>query len=535
MGRLLMIAEHIPPFVTTGLPGMCATPMLLPLLSTSRKQKEITFSKRIFYNNIVKMKRQLSLFGEYVERKPVYKKDNLSLYQRFLNAFVSMELEKGNSLKDAKEKGDKRWKDYYSQHQDEVPEFCQGQFPPAKKGKTFMNFGIDSSNSKDPKATAPATAAEDSDRARPGNAPASVSSFSAAAASTTGQQNKTAAGGSARPGDATTSVLPNPPPAPNRGSDKDSDKHYRDIPNVASLPKVDTSNVILDPVRRSVVEYFLEHLKINPDDILTPDVTSVPTFVVAIANAAARFNQYEHTMINYDSFRAKRWKKQTKIDEGRVKVNEQLSSIKETLVEISNIRVRQPSGNLKTVVSQSVLLKASLIHQVTASLSSVQITMDDVNERARVRIQQKKSQQDPIPNSNEYKVRSLNDCSLSWDQAVERLIMASSDEFPGPLSDLQLIECANTIRDMSVISMHDIIKKLRISETSGAQVEGILGNLLKWLPIMAVSRGFRSVVVNLHDIIYDESLLFDILSLDHEEPEEVTVDASGKQAEGLVS
>ena len=258
-------------------------------------------------------------------------------------------------------------------------------------------------------------------------------------------------------------------------------------------------------------------------------------FTDALTLTSARFYNYGLVKSDYESLsKSKKTWTSSKILDSKAAVASRLGHLADKLNDIAQIK---PANNLsdffqhldgKLQISQSTLLKANLMTDTITLLTLVGTELEQVTQRLKVRISQIRSTQDPIPVSQQFKIRCLNDRQLSWESAFTNITDHSSADFHGPLDQEHIIVCGEVLRQCSNLPVDLLISQiLGWNSVSEAQLHGVVGNLLQWFPLLAISRGFKTVFVNILEAILNGSLMDEIFNLDQKEQQNAADPVAG--------
>jgi len=116
--------------------------------------------------------------------------------------------------------------------------------------------------------------------------------------------------------------------------------------------------------------------------------------------------------------------------------------------------------------------------------------------------------------------RCLNfSADLSWDKAIALLEIPIGSFISGPLSSFQLRAVATTVSAEVAVSVREIAT---IQDVGQRELALLQQQLLTLFPVMIVSRGDTSIVVNLHQVVVSPGIFEVLLNLDTEEAEQGT-------------
>ena len=108
----------------------------------------------------------------------------------------------------------------------------------------------------------------------------------------------------------------------------------------------------------------------------------------------------------------------------------------------------------------------------------------------------------------------MNGLNLTWGTTLAELAQADENDFPGPLSRDDLLDCARHLTSSPGMPLRLLTKMLQREEGTWSFCHGCAMNLLRWFPILVVIRRSHTVVLNLHEVVLDEHIVDDLLHLD---------------------
>ena len=145
-------------------------------------------------------------------------------------------------------------------------------------------------------------------------------------------------------------------------------------------------------------------------------------------------------------------------------------------------------------------------------------TAELLSQKIRVRVAQLRGTFSPAPQSSFFWVLCINGLHLSWGTALSE--QAEDEEFPGPLSRDELLECAHYIVSSPGLPLLSIIESV-LGKQAARQWSfhhACTVNLMQWFPVMAVFRRSQIAMLNLHEMVLDEHIVDDLLHLDCSPP-----------------
>ena len=289
----------------------------------------------------------------------------------------------------------------------------------------------------------------------------------------------------------------------------------------AAVAIIDKDKYLQDK-RLSQVHKFVTTLCPNVDGILSEDMQCNSDFIAVAFPVAEAFLKYYEL---YNSYRArKRRHTKSKLQEVINEVEQKSKACAATLSQIATIKLSLSAGlaELSRASHDKNLLVSQLCEQLLL-LKNVVTSRKLLNDIRR-RIQQQDTSQSRAFEERKRKevtFQCLNaSADLSWDKAIGLLETPIGCFFHGPLSSIQLRAVATTLSGDVATSVQEIATT---QDVVGQRELALLQRqLLMLFPVMIVSRGDTSIVVNLHQVVVSPGTFETLLNLDTEEVEQGT-------------
>ncbi len=265
-----------------------------------------------------------------------------------------------------------------------------------------------------------------------------------------------------------------------------------------------------------IIQEFLRN--IGAPCHLQEDIKSVTAFMESLQSLAGLHYNFRSALEDFKSMTEsqRKWKKETNLEKAIKAANDSVAEAKERLCELDTIRLPAGASALKRY-SATYLHKANLIKNTMVQLQLAQKCINEATRLISIRLAMKKKEIDPLRQQKQYKLNCYNDTSLSWEEAFDNGL--TSSDFPGPLTGEQIIEAGKIVSSNTSASVAEIAESLGLSGLTMHTLFGIVSNVCQWFPVMSIVRENRGVVIDLHEMLVNEEMLVDVLTIDEEEAE----------------
>ena len=289
----------------------------------------------------------------------------------------------------------------------------------------------------------------------------------------------------------------------------------------AAVAVIDRDKYLHDK-RLSQIHKFVSTLCPNVNGILSEDMQCNSDFIAVAFPVAEAFLKYFEL---YNSYKARKKRHtKTKFQEAIVEVEQKSKACAATLRQIATIKLSLSTGlaELSRANHEKKLLVSQLCEQLlfVKECCHRQKLLNDI----RRQIRQQDASQSRVFEKNKRKVvtfQCLNaSADLPWDKAIGLLESPIGHFISGPLSSFQLRAVATTLSAEVAVSMQEIATTQDI--VGQRELELLQQQLLTLFPVMIVSRGDTSIVINLHQVVVSPGTFETLLNLDTEEAEQST-------------
>ncbi len=257
----------------------------------------------------------------------------------------------------------------------------------------------------------------------------------------------------------------------------------------------------------AIIQSFLCDIGVDQKRVLTQDVTSFTHFMHSLYNLSSTYMLYNETYSDYCTLHPTR-KQNTKLLQNKTAIEGLLAKASSTLNKLADQQVQLSMGK----IMQSVLEKAQTIQEMMTLVDNIRSKVDDQLRRLRVQISQKSEKCEPLSWSK-FHIKGQNDRSLTWEVAMENLVLSEIETFPG-LTCLELLKCAAIIQDTDSVSVTDLLESIGHKVPSYALKLCASKSLMEWLPVLILRKGVTFVAVNIHEAIVNPDFFEQILNVD---------------------
>ena len=186
---------------------------------------------------------------------------------------------------------------------------------------------------------------------------------------------------------------------------------------------------------------------------------------------------------------------------------QQKNAIVKQLKEVSEMTL-----NPNKAIIQSALRKSSLLQKTVVMFGEYENTVNPQLKAVRVQISHRKSNTDPFPRGHSFYLKCTNNMSLTWVEAFDNVIAAPNKQFSTGLSCEDIIKCGRLLETTDSIPIVDLLTSI------GQYVPVVVQNeyckiLSKWFPVMTVSCGGKTLMINIHELYLNPDTFCDLLML----------------------
>ncbi len=266
---------------------------------------------------------------------------------------------------------------------------------------------------------------------------------------------------------------------------------------VSTLLSTASPDTVKSDISRTNIVGLLEKIDINPDELLTSDVLGVKVFTQTLAKLSLLHLQFEKEKFDYSLLTKKQFT-QSEIKNQISAAQRQLQELVIALQKICNCIIGPDTSDL----IRRAVLKQTLIQEAVGEIARCSTAMSDALQRLRVRTAQMRSANQTLPQGNDVRVQCFNTDALTWEASVGNNL--STEVKLGVMTVTGFLRVVAVIKDSAVT---DVAHLMQYIDTSSTQAEKsyslchqVASTLLLFLPVMAVYRGQKIILVNLHEL-----------------------------------
>ena len=287
---------------------------------------------------------------------------------------------------------------------------------------------------------------------------------------------------------------PPPQPTPSTSSFASGNAPVHNIIDVTKDTAVD--------IKRHEVKNFLSNFA---PSLLTDDVLNNDSFVSGVSNFVADISKFKLLESEYkvDAQRSTK----TKLRSDLLDVSQMVSSLFEKMDGAGEIKLSFSQGTAQ--LSLQAAKKNGKLTEILAAAASVTHKMKETKILYRVqkrKLQIKQNAKTEFMDS-ELIIRCRNS-SLSWTEAYNRFI-AKAIDVPKKISVASIQYAAERVENETFVSSEDIAVDLDL-ESKNDMIEALLSNF----PIMQISRGKTSVLIDFKGLLLHEDAFLKLLSVE---------------------
>lgn len=273
----------------------------------------------------------------------------------------------------------------------------------------------------------------------------------------------------------------------------------------------DVKQALLGKGNEAVLRLCLQQLGCSVKKVLTIDVVLNKPFMQSFLKFATVHMLFIEASHDYETLvKGRRQWNTSKLGCSIEMVRNICKDIKSSVDDLTCIQV---PNNLQQ--SQSNILKLKLITEATVKMLNSCTALEDCLKRLRCRISQMRWQDNPLRDTEGFRVSCLNSLNLTWEQAFNNLSLAVDSSFDLVVTKPDIEKLAKAISETNLISMEvAAVGLLNKNVVSLAYLHSLTATLLEWFPVYKIVKGSTIVIVNIHEMVTSSTFIEDVLNLD---------------------
>ena len=247
-----------------------------------------------------------------------------------------------------------------------------------------------------------------------------------------------------------------------------------------------------------VVKSVLDRFSLTDSEIaklLTADVLENKMFISALQALNISHQNYCNLREEYYHFGIK-FRSESKLKHKMMAIVTMENELKQSLTDLSKIKINAAIG-LDTLAENASLKKTALAGSII-KLSKLQTMLQDkalFNDLRRRISQQKLTKTNKYDEENFENIsfQCMNDLSLSWEEALERIIIDGINT-PNPFSEQEVVSLGSMLEDSTAVPVDVILEYYNISKKD---TEKVVKQILRWFPVLVIKFDSPPIIVNL--------------------------------------